>query len=170
MFYKFFLFSFFFIFPVNANAEINSSNCEKSLANIQEPNVSCIVYLKLSEEEKNKIRIATSDIIHNLSCEAGINANKVNVVKTLSEPNIKLPIVLFKCDIKLNDGTTKVAVFDMAPEFTLQENRVIKASLNVGEISGIGFLGIIIKKQLLSSNVNEQLIDAANRSIDKLMK
>lgn len=165
-----FLLIMFLAVSANTYAEVDSSNCENSLANIREPNIVCSVYLKLNEDEKRELKVTTSEAIHDLSCEAVVNANKADVVRTLSEPNVKLPVMMFKCDILFNDGVNKTAAFDIAPEFAFEKNTVIRASLNIGEVSGIGFLGMIVKNQLSSESTNKQLVDAANQSIKKLMK
>lgn len=165
---RFILLIVFSVFYAYAFAEVDLSTCEKSLANIREPNISCIVYLKLSEREKNELKVATSEAIHNLSCEVLINTNKADIVRALSEPHVKIPTMPVKCNVKFNDGTNKIAAFDVAPEFVFQENNVINASLNIGEVSGIGFLGVIVKNQLSSDKTNKQLADAANQAIKKL--
>lgn len=56
----------------------------------------------------------------------------------------------------------------MSPVFGFKENKVVDATLNMSEVTGIGFLGAIVKKQLSSNAFNEQLKDGANKAIVKL--
>lgn len=111
---------------------------------------------------------ATSNAISNLSCEATINANKADMVRNLSEPTVNLPKIIFSCAITFNDGLAKNAVFDVSPAFKFKDNRVVDATLNMSEVTGIGFLGAIVRHQLSSDEFNNQLKDQANQAIAKL--
>jgi hypothetical protein len=116
------------------------------------------------------MRSATSGAISDLICTAKISANKADVVKTLSAPTVQIPKIFIHCNVTFNDDVTKTAIFDIAPQFFFHENKVTNASLNIGTVEGIGFLGSIVKKQLSSEDANKSLAQAANAAITDILR
>lgn len=149
-------------------AEIDTSACNKSINNIRNPNISCNAIIMLSDIEKTEIKKSTSGTVEDLTCQLNINANKSEIIKSLSEPTVNLPKLEIKCDIAFNDKTNKTTNFSIAPRIEFKENIATNITLNISEITGIGFIGKIIAKQLSSKQTEKQVIDAVNKTLENL--
>jgi hypothetical protein len=142
--------------------------CNKSINNIRNPNISCNAIITLNDTEKAEIKKSTSGTIEDLTCQLNINANKSEIIKNLSEPTVNLPKLEIKCDIAFNDKTNKTTNFSIAPRIDFKENIATDLTLNISEITGIGFIGKIIAKQLSSKQTKKQALDAINKVLEDL--
>lgn len=166
--HKIFFVLFIIILPNWCFGEVDASACNKSIVNIRNPDISCTAIIKLNDEEKAEVKKSTSGVIDNLLCQLNINANKSEIIKNLSEPVVNLPQLKISCDIKFNDNKSNTAIFSIAPTIEFTENIATNLTLNLSEITGIGFIGKVIAKQLSNEQTEKQVLDAVNKALANL--
>lgn len=163
-----FLLTVLLSFSLNSDAALDLVACVDSILNSNEPIIACTAYYRQNDVERNQLRAVTHGAIHNLSCQVGINASKADIVRSLLQQRVKLPVLRITCDILFNDGIIKTAAVRFAPELYVEQNRIVSLSLNVKEVSGLGFLDLMVRNHLSSSVDIEHIVNTANDFLSRL--
>lgn len=158
------------LFSSQVFAEIDISDCDHSIKNFRQPNLSCIVKIYLNSTEREKMWTESHETIQYISCKISVNINKADLIKTLSEPVTRISRLPFDCNVLFNDNSRKSVQFTISPELHFENNLVTKVSLNFNYITGIGFLGPLIIKTIDTDSMNKQMVNVANNALAHIIQ